>query len=156
MNPRSLRILLVCALLAATASCSWLGSRDAAKKEQAALAGPLNALAEKGDVEAMRLLADIEVLRAQGVFSDSAANALGAAPAAQFLATDAKGNLRRAEVGEDITTLLDYSSAEPKLLKEQAIKEADALELRRLANYNTSAAADMAAQLKGRRSAAPH
>src|SRR5262249_56632226 len=116
MDPRPFRILLLCTLLAAMASCSWLGSRDAAK-EKAALAGPLNALAEKGDVEAMRLVADIEVLRAQGVFSDSAANALGAAPAAQYLKADAKGKLLRAEVGEDISTLLDYSNVEPTLLK---------------------------------------
>jgi len=156
MNPRSLQALLLTMLLAAPAGCSWLESRDAAKKEQAALTSPLNTLAEKGDVEAMRVVADIEVLRAQGVFSDSSANALAALPASGFLAADPKGNLQRAEVGRDITTLLDYSASEPTLLKEKVITEADATELRRLANFNTSAAADMAAQLKARKSAAPH
>lgn len=151
----ALRTLMMGTLIAVIAGCSALGSRDAAKK-QGALAVPLNALAEQGDVEAMRVVADIEVLRAQGVFSDSAANALGGTPAAQFLVQDKKGKLRRAEVGQDITTLLDYSAAEPLLLKEKAISEADATELRRLANYNTAAAAEMAAQLKGRGSDAKH
>jgi hypothetical protein len=156
MNPRSLQTLLLFTLLAAPAGCSWLQSRDAAKKEQAVLTSPLNALAEKGDVEAMQVVADIEVLRAQGVFSDSAANALAALPASGFLAADATGKLQRAEVGQDITTLLDYSHAEPALLMEKLITAADATEIRRLANFNTTAAADMAVQLKARRSAAPH
>jgi len=138
--------------IAAIAGCSMFGSHDAAGKKQTVLSAPLNALAEQGDVEALQLVADIEVLRASGVFSDSSANALGGTPAAQFLAADKKGKLRRAEVGEDISTLLDYSKAEPLLLKEKAITDADATELRRLANYNTAAAADMAAQLKGRSS----
>ena len=156
MSPRPLHALLVCTLLAATVGCTWFGSRNVATEKKAELSTPLSALAEKGEVEAMRLVADIEVLRAQGVFSDSAANALGATPATQFLAADARGRLRRAEVGEDISTLLDYSAAEALLLKERAIREADATELRRLANYNTAAAADMAAQLRGRRRDAPH
>ena len=151
---RAFRVLVICSLLAATAGCSWLSARDAAQKRQQALAAPLNSLAEQGDVEAMGLVADIEVLRAQGVFSDSSANALGATPAGRFLTSDDKG-FKRAEVGKDISTLLDYSAAEPLLLKESTISEADATELRRLANYNTAAAAELAVQLKGRKSSAP-
>src|SRR5262245_28111647 len=100
----------------------------------------------------MRILADIERLRAEGVFSDSAANALGATSASQFMEVDKKGEVTRAVVGDDITTLLEYSEAEPLLLKEQVITSADATELRRLANYNTAAAAELASKLKARRS----
>jgi hypothetical protein len=134
--------------------CGMLGSGAKAKK-QSVLVAPLNTLAEGGDVEAMRMLADIERLRAEGVFSDSAANALGATPSNQFLTVDAKGHVTRAVVGDDITTLLEYSTAEPLLLKEQVITAADATELRRLANYNTAAAAELAAKLKERRSGTP-
>ena len=134
--------------------CGMLGSGGKAKK-QSTLAAPLSTLAEGGDVEAMNVLADIERLRAEGVFSDSAANALGATPANQFLELDAKGHVTRAVVGDDITTLLEYSTAEPLLLKEQVITQADAIELRRLANYNTAAAAELASKLKERRSGTP-
>ena len=133
--------------------CGAFGSATAKKKS--ALATPLGVLAEGGDVEAMRMLADIERLRAESVFSDSAANALASTPANQFLALDAKGQVTRAMVGDDITTLLEYSEAEPLLLKEQVITSADATELRRLANYNTAAAAELASKLKERRSGTP-
>ena len=138
----------------AVAGCGSLGSGSAAKKKTA-LAAPLSVLAEGGDVEAMRMLADIERLRAEGVFSDSAANALAATPSSQFLTLDPKGHITRAVVGDDITTLLEYSEAEPLLLKEQVITSADATELRRLANYNTAAAAELASKLKERRSGTP-
>lgn len=134
--------------------CGMFGSGTKAKK-QSALSVPLSALAEGGDVEAMNVLADIERLRAEGVFSDSSANALAATPGTQFLTLDSKGHVTRAVVGDDITTLLEYSEAEPLLLKEQAITPADATELRRLANYNTAAAAELAAKLKERRSGTP-
>ena len=134
--------------------CGSFGGGAVAKKKSA-LAVPLSSLAESGDVEAMRLLADIERLRAEGVFSDSSANALAATPADRFMTMDAKGQIIRAVVGDDITTLLEYSTAEPLLLKEQVISAADATELRRLANYNTAAAAEMASKIKERRSGAP-
>ena len=138
----------------ALVGCGAFGS-GAKTKQQTALVSPLNALAEGGDVEAMQLLADIERLRAEGVFSDSAANALGSTPANQFFALDKKGHVTRAVVGDDITTLLEYATAEPLLLKENVITAADATELRRLANYNTAAAAELASKLKERRSGTP-
>jgi len=138
-------------LFAAVACALGCASGEATKKKSA-LMSPLSTLAEGGDVEAMQLLADIERLRAVGVFSDSAANALAATPATQFLTADAKGKETRAVVGGDITTLLSYSESEPLLLKEKVISEADATELRRLANYNTAAAAEMAAKLRARTS----
>lgn len=134
--------------------CGSFGGGAVAKKKSA-LAVPLSSLAEGGDVEAMRMLADIERLRAEGVFSDSAANALAATPGDRFLMLDPKGHITRAVVGDDITTLLEYSEAEPLLLKEQVITAADATELRRLANYNTAAAAELASKLKERRSGSP-
>ena len=148
------RWLLGTVMALALVGCGMLGSGAKAKK-QSVLTAPLSSLAEGGDVEAMNVLADIERLRAEGVFSDSAANALGATPANQFLELDAKGHVTRAVVGDDITTLLEYSTAEPLLLKEQVITQADAIELRRLANYNTAAAAELASKLKERRSGTP-
>lgn len=148
------RWLLGTLLVLALAGCGAFGSGANAKKKSA-LVAPLSAVAEGGDVEAMRMLADIERLRAEGVFSDSAANALASTPADHFLTLDAKGHLTRAVVGDDITTLLEYSEAEPLLLKEQVITAADATELRRLANYNTAAAAELASKLKERRSGTP-
>jgi len=141
-------------LTLALVGCGAFGSGATAKKKSA-LVTPLSVLAEGGDVEAMRMLADIERLRAEGVFSDSAANALASTPTDHFLTLDAKGHLIRAVVGDDITTLLEYSEAEPLLLKEQVISAADATELRRLANYNTAAAAELASKLKERRSGTP-
>jgi hypothetical protein len=135
--------------------CAKFGSGGVVAKQKSALEAPLNALAESGDVEAMRLLADIERLRGEGVFSDSSANALGATPGTQFFELDKKGQVTRAVIGDDITTLLEYSEAEPLLLKEQVITTADATELRRLANYNTAAAAELASKLRGRRSGIP-
>jgi hypothetical protein len=148
------RWLLGTLLALALVGCGMFGSGASAKKKSA-LGAPLSALAEGGDVEAMRMLADIERLRAEGVFSDSAANALAATPAERFLTLDGKGQITRAVVGDDITTLLEYSEAEPLLLKEQVITAADATELRRLANYNTAAAAELASKLKERRSGTP-
>jgi len=148
------RWLLGTLLALALVGCGMFGSGASAKKKSA-LGAPLAALAEGGDVEAMRMLADIERLRAEGVFSDSAANALAATPAERFLTMDGKGHITRAVVGDDITTLLEYSEAEPLLLKEQVITAADATELRRLANYNTAAAAELASKLKERRSGTP-
>ena len=148
------RWLLGTLLALALVGCGMFGSGASAKKKSA-LGAPLAVLAEGGDVEAMRMLADIERLRAEGVFSDSAANALAATPAERFLTLDGKGHITRAVVGDDITTLLEYSEAEPLLLKEQVITAADATELRRLANYNTAAAAELASKLKERRSGTP-
>lgn len=105
---------------------------------------PLVAVADSGDVEALRMIADIEVLRADGMFSDSLANALAAMPANEFLALDDKGVLSRTGRGVDITTLLAYTAAEPMLIKEMAITPEQAAELRRLAHDNITAAAEMA------------
>jgi hypothetical protein len=44
------------------------------QKEQSVFDRPLATLADSGQVEAMRVVADIEVLRAQGMFTDSLAN----------------------------------------------------------------------------------
>src|SRR5262252_135193 len=101
VRPAPLRLLGSCLLLAAVAA--GLACSSAATKKKSALVAPLSALAEGGDVAAMQMLADIERLRAVGVFSDSAANALAATPASQFLTPDAKGKEARAVVGVDIS-----------------------------------------------------
>lgn len=106
---------------------------------------PLAALADSGDVEALRMVADIEVLRADGMFSDSLANILMTKPATEFFAVDDKGVRTRSGRGTDITTLLAYTTAEPMLLKEAVITPEQSAELRRLAVDNMAAAAEMAA-----------
>lgn len=113
--------------------------------QRRSLAQPLAAVADSGDLGALRMIADIEVLRADGMFSDSLANALTAMPANEFLALDDKGVLSRTGRGVDITTLLAYTTAEQMLIKEMAITPEQAAELRRLAHDNITAAAEMAA-----------
>lgn len=118
--------------------------------ERGQLDRPVAALADSGDIEALRLIADIEVLRADGMFSDSLANVLTAMPGSEFFALDEKGVRSRVGRGVDITTLLAYTTAEPMLLKEQAITPQQSAELRRLALDNMAAAAEMAASFGGR------
>lgn len=105
---------------------------------------PLAVLADSGDVEALGMVADIEVLRASGMFSDSIANSLTAMPTREFFSLDEKGARARAGRGVDITTLLTYTTAEPKLLKEAVITQEQAAEIRRMAQDNMTAAAEMA------------
>ena len=115
-RPRPGAVLVVLLVLALVTGCE---SREAqaVKVRQAALRQPLSALADQGEVEAMRVVADIEVLRAQSMFSDSAANALTAMPGTAFISLDPKGQPTRIERGQDLTQLLAFTSAEPGLLK---------------------------------------
>ncbi len=137
------------------AGCAgWGTSRLDAQK--AALERPLASLADSGDVEAMRVIADIEVLRAQGMLSDSLANSLTALPGREFMAFDEKGVRARVGRGLDIGVLLEYASAEPVLLKELAITPEQAAELRRLVLDNMAAAAEMATSFQGRKGEAPN
>jgi hypothetical protein len=128
------------ALLAAAVSCGPNKVEVARDRLESSLA----VLADSGDVEALRMIADIEVLRATGMFSDSVANALTAMPTKEFFAMDEKGVRARSGRGEDITTLLAYTSQEPMLLKEAVITPEQAAEVRRMAIDNMTAAAEMA------------
>lgn len=121
------------------------------KARKAALAAPLSALAEQGDLAAMQLVADIEVLRAQSMFPDSVANALVAMPCNAFLHLDEKGELGRFERGNEITALLEFSTSEAQLVRDGAISDTDGAEVRRLAAENLSAAADKVKELKSKR-----
>ena len=136
----ALAVLVLAGLVVAALGCG--PSKVAVARDR--LETPLAVLADSGDVEALRMIADIEVLRADGMFSDSVANALHAMPTKEFFALDDKGVRARAGRGEDITTLLAYTSAEPMLLKEAVITPAQAAELRRMALDNMTAAAEMA------------
>jgi hypothetical protein len=120
----------------------------ALKAQQLALKQPLSTLADQGNVEAMRVVADIEVLRSQTVFSDSAANALATMPGAAFIALDPKGHPTRFERGEDLVELLAFTAVEQGLLKDGTITPDDAAEVRRLATDNMAAAAEKAKQLR--------
>lgn len=134
-------------LLALVTGCESREAR-ALKAHQLALKQPLSALADQGDVEAMRVVADIEVLRSQSVFSDSAANALATMPGAAFIALDPKGRVSRFERGEDLVELLAFTSVEQGLLKDGTITPDDAADVRRLATDNMAAAAEKAKQLR--------
>jgi len=134
-------------VLIAAAGCET-GAQRARKAHLAALHQPLGQLADQNDVEAARVVADIEVLRAQSVFSDSAANALIAMPANAFLTVDAKGQPLRVDRGQDITELLAFTAVEPAMLKEKNITPNDAAEVRRLAVDNIAAAAEKAKQFR--------
>src|SRR5260221_6329142 len=134
-------------VLAAVAGCDS-GPARALRLHQAALQQPLGTLADQGDVEAMRVVADIEVLRAQSVFSDSAANALTAMPGAAFIGLDPGGKALRIERGQDLVELLAFTALEPMLLKDKSITPDDAAEVRRLATDNMAAAAEKAKQLR--------
>ena len=136
----ALAAFVLAALVTAVASCG--PNKVAVIRDK--LETPLAVLADSGDVEALRMVADIEVLRATGMFSDSAANALTAMPTKEFFALDDKGVRARAGRGDDISTLLAYTSVEPTLLKEAVITQAQAAELRRMAQDNITAAAEMA------------
>jgi len=131
-----------------TAAGCETGAQKARKANLAALKLPLGQLADQNDVEAARVVADIEVLRAQSVFSDSAANALIAMPGAAFMTIDAKGQPLRIERGQDITELLAFTAVEPAMLKEKNITANDAAEVRRLAIDNLAAAAEKAKQFR--------
>lgn len=132
--------LVLAALVVAAVSCG--PSKVEVARDR--LETPLAVLADSGDVEALRMIADIEVLRATGMFSDSVANTLTAMPTKEFFALDDKGVKARSGRGDDISTLLAYTSAEPTLLKEAVITSAQAAELRRMAQDNITAAAEMA------------
>jgi len=119
------------------------------ERARARLELPLAALADSGDVEAMRVVADLEVLRAEGMLSDSLANMLTAMPSTEYFVVDDKGVRARSGRGTDITTLVAYTAAEQMLLKELVITPEKAAELRRLALDNMQAAAEMAAGLAG-------
>jgi len=134
-------------LLALALGCESSETR-ARKTHMTALQQPLSALADQGDVEAARVVADIEVLRSQTMFSDSAANALAAMPGTAFIALDPKGKPLRVDRGQDIVELLAFTAAEPGLLKDHTITPADAADVRRLATDNLAAAAEKAKQLR--------
>lgn len=138
------------ALLLALPVVTGCESREARalKVHQVALKQPLSALANQGDVEAMRVVADIEVLRAQSMFSDSAANALTAMPGVAFIGLDPKGQASRIDRGQDLTELLAFTAVELGLLKDHTITPDDAAEVRRLATDNMAAAAEKAKQLR--------
>ena len=126
------------------------------EKERSVFERPLAALADSGQVEAMRVVADIEVLRAGGIFSDSLANALTALPASEYIQLDEKGTLARTGKGTDLTTLVEYTATEPMLLKERAVTDAQVAELRRMAQDNIAAAAEMASNFRAKLPQSPN
>lgn len=150
------RVQIVLALLLAAFAATALltGCESKASKElklrTTALQSSLGTLADQGDMEAAQIVADIEVLRSQTVFSDSVANSLTAMPGTAFLHLDDQGLAQRFERGTDIATLLDFTSDEAKLIQAGVFTAEDAAEVRRLATDNLSAAAEKAKGLRNR------
>lgn len=142
-------------LFALSAVALLLGCESNATKELKARTGALQSslgtLADQGELEAAQVVADIEVLRSQSVFSDSVANALTAMPGSAFLHLDEKGLAQRFERGSDIATLLDFMSMEAKLTEGGVITSDEVADVRRLATDNLAAAAEKAKALKNRR-----
>jgi hypothetical protein len=120
------------------------------KAWQTSMQQDLGALADKGDLGSMRLVADVEMLRAEGFFTDSLATALTKLPGATFFEYAASGEPVRKAEAANISALLEFTSSEPALLKDAVITTAEAAEVRRLAADNMSAAADMANEFKAR------
>jgi hypothetical protein len=145
-------LIVLFALMLAVVGLTACESKQAKelKAKKSALDAPLSALAEQGDLAAMQLVADIEVLRAQTMFPDSVANALVAMPCTAFLHLDEKGELGRYERGDEITALLEFSTGEAQLVRDGVITAADGVEVRRLAGENLSAAADKVKELKSK------
>ena len=142
-------------LFALSAVVLLVGCESNATKElkarTTALQSSLGTLADQGELEAAQVVADIEVLRSQSVFSDSVANALTAMPGSAFLHLDEKGLSQRFERGSDIATLLDFMSMEAKLTEGGVITSDEVADVRRLATDNLAAAAEKAKALKNRR-----
>ena len=141
--------LCACLLVSLFAATSCGTSKI--EKERSIFDRPLAVLADSGQVEAMRVVADIEVLRAQGMFTDSLANTLAQMPANEFMSLDDQGVLTRVGRGVDLTSLVDYIAVEPQLIQELVVTSAQAAELRRVAMENTAAAAEMATDFRGQK-----
>jgi hypothetical protein len=147
--------LVLFVALALAGACASPAAR-AQKARLASLPKPLNELGEAGDVDAMRLIADIEVLRARGLFSDSLANALNRLPGTAFFGLSPDGKFGRVERGSDITTIVQYEEAEPALLKAGVITAQQVSEIHILIEDNMAAAVDMIGEVtEGRVGKAP-
>ena len=144
-------LLLLSAALLVAAGCG----PSKVERQRSVFDRPLAALADSGQVEAMRVVADIEVLRAQGMFTDSLANSLMELSASEYMTLDEKGALKRVSRGVDLSALVDYLAVEPQLLQEMAVTHEQAAELRRLAMDNMAAAAEMAAGFTSQKTATP-
>lgn len=97
-------LLLVAIVLPSLPGCG----RGTPRPEPPDLDRSLAALADAGQLEALQLLADLEVLRAQGVFADSTADRLAAGPARTFLAIEGDARVVRSARGHALTTLLAH------------------------------------------------
>lgn len=90
------------------------------------LTQPLSRLADQGQLDALQLLADLEVLRAQGLFADSTVDRWVAQPAAAFLETPRDGGVTRGPQGRALTSLLarsDWSVGERATLRTLAARD---------------------------------
>lgn len=158
MHGRRILAALVAALtlIAALTALTACESADAKKQKawQISMKSDLGALADKGDTGSMQLVADIELLRASGFLSDSAATALTQLPGETYFTYVPGGEPQRQNQAVRISTLLEFTTEEQALLKDGVITEAEAAEARRLAADNLAAAAELVSQYRGRRTAA--
>lgn len=90
------------------------------------LTQPLSQLADQGQLDALQLLADLEVLRAQGLFADSTVDRWVAQPAAAFLEAPRDSGVTRGPQGRALTSLLarsDWSDRERATLRQLAERD---------------------------------
>jgi len=127
VNSSRLRAALIgLPLLLALMLVPGCGGRGAQKTPTTDLTRPLSQLADQGTLEALQLLADLEVLRAQGVFADSTADRLAANPASTFLEHGANGAVVRGAQGRALTALLGHgtwSDAQRATLRRRAAQD---------------------------------
>jgi hypothetical protein len=126
-NSSRLRTTLVgLPLLLAVAVLPGCGGRASQKAPAHDLTRPLSQLADQGPLEALQILADLEVLRAQGVFADSTADRLVAQPASTFLDHGANGAVVRSSQGRALTALLGrgaWSESQRATLQRRAAQD---------------------------------
>jgi hypothetical protein len=114
---------LLPALLVLLTGCS---PHRTAKPGSPDLAQPLSQLADQGQLESLQLLADLEVLRAQGLFADSTVDRWVAEPAEAFLETPRSGGVTRGPKGRALTSLLarsDWSDGDRATLRRLAAQD---------------------------------
>ena len=115
--------LLLAVLLVWLAGCSPHRDPNTAAPD---LTQPLSQLADQGQLDALQLLADLEVLRAQGLFADSTVDHWLAEPAVAFLETPRGGGVTRGPKGRALTSLLarsDWSDGDRATLRRLAAQD---------------------------------
>lgn len=148
MNP--VRLLPALALIAALAGCSSAEQRAISERRHA-LAAPLATLANDGDLPALQMVADIEVLRASGFLTDGATDRLLEMPASAFLGITKTGGSEPSGRGMAVVTLIEYQRAERDLMSAGLVSPTDSVTIRTLTDGDLVPAHERATEYLARR-----